>query len=338
MTSDLFEVSKREKVGIALAAYKPSLDFFVSQLESIRRQTYSDWFCVISMDSDIDLSGPELRQYVYDSRFIWVKNDGPHGVVGNFQNAMMAAVKSGAHMIAFADQDDVWYPNRLERLVSELRHCRPMSLVHSDMHLFSTDSQLQSQKELEQAWKSERRIVKGYRPFHFIFRNTVTGAGSLFDSELAKRAYPIPATIEFHDHWLAILASLFGEVRAICEPLYAYRQHGSNVVGAVRFEGILYKPTQMTWAEGLAKAARGWGKRRALFQSVQEIEGARERLPSFYEKIFAPGLKGPLVLLGLSLLYFYTDPALARAFVRNGIGGLLGSWVHPKQSATRSVD
>jgi hypothetical protein len=316
----------RSTVGIALAAYKPEREFFLRQLESIQKQTFETWICVISMDSDIDQNESWLAPFVSDERFVWLRNRGRSGVVENFENAMSACMNRHVDMIAFSDQDDVWYPHKLQRLVTELRECRPMSLVHSDMHLFSEDRELSRVAALEKAWARERRGLGNCLPFHFFLRNTVTGASSLFDVELAQRSYPFPSVIEFHDHWLAIIAALCGEIRSVHEALYAYRQHGDNVVGSVRFEGVFHKPAEMTWLQGARKAVLGWRRRQALFKAASERVKPDVNLPIFYRLAFRSRVLGPVLFLLLSGRYIAGDPALARACLRNGVGGLLAAF------------
>ncbi len=311
----------RQKVGIALAAYKPKLHVFTVQLQTIQSQTFSNWICVVSMDSDLDLQDQALKSFMSDPRFIWVRNPGRRGVKANFENAVNVAIDHGAEMIAFADQDDVWYPNKLLRLVETLRLCPPMSLVHSDMHVFTEDSDLQSAEFLTRAWVGESRVLENYSPLHFMLRNTVTGASSLFDVSLAKKISPIPISIDYHDHWVAILASVFGEIRPVHEPLYAYRQHQDNVIGFIAFKGIFYKPEDVSWFEGWKKAGIGWSKRKHLFETIMKMDDAAERLPSSYNYIFKHNLPGPFVFLLAWLLYIKDDPSLARTFLNNGMGG-----------------
>lgn len=61
--------------------------------------------------------------------------------------------------------------------------------------------------------------------------------GGSRDGTLAiiERALPIPDGAAMHDHWLALVATAFGHIEAIPETLVAYRQHGSNSVGAQPF-------------------------------------------------------------------------------------------------------
>jgi len=310
---------KREKIGIGLAAYKPDITFFRKQLLSIKTQTYKNWVCVISFDSDFDLSSEEFGEFCDDPRFVWIRNKGPIGVNSNFNNAVSKLLTLDVDVIAFADQDDVWYENKLERLIEELRKCRPKSLVHSNMHLFYEDKDLNSPEVLEKGWEFETRVTEGYTAFHFLFRNTVTGASALFDVELAKIGTPIPASGLHHDQWFAILASIHGEVRPVYECLYAYRQHENNTIGAHRFNGIFYKPASLSWKRGFQNAAIGYREMQKLYSDLKKRGlGARETV--LFRTVFTrPLLAGPILIL-MALLAFFDDPPLARAFLARGLG------------------
>ena len=225
-------------------------------------------------------------------------------------------------MIAFSDQDDVWYPNKIERLVYELRKCPPYSLVHSNMHLFHRDHELQTPERLECGWEVEKRVVEGYLPIHFLCRNTVTGAACLFDVELAQLGRSIPEAADFHDHWFALLASAMGEVKAVYEPLYAYRQHNSNVVGVKRIDGFFYWPRDKTLREWFLMAKEKWERTVEIFQSLVETL-PNGSLPEIYWRVFSSRLAGGLFFLSISFLCVPDDPVLARTFLRNGVGKFL---------------
>ena len=49
-----------------------------------------------------------------------------------------------------------------------------------------------------------------------------------------------PAACFMHDWWIALAASCFGTISYIDEPLYLYRQHGNNTVGAKDTKSLSY--------------------------------------------------------------------------------------------------
>lgn len=48
----------------------------------------------------------------------------------------------------------------------------------------------------------------------------------------------IPGVCLMHDAWLALIASCFGEIGWVDRPLYYYRQHGGNTLGAEKGDGL----------------------------------------------------------------------------------------------------
>ena len=62
--------------------------------------------------------------------------------------------------------------------------------------------------------------------------NSITGAASLFRSELLDYVLPFPATEGLmHDHWLALVAMSLGDVAYVGRPLYDYVQHSGAALG-----------------------------------------------------------------------------------------------------------
>ena len=256
-----------QKVGIALAAYQPPADFFFEQLHSIQQQTFENWVCVVCSDSDLQefLSSDRFSRFTDDRRFIWRVNEERLGHKKNFESAIQATLDLGVDAIACCDQDDVWYSQKLARLVSELNRAGPLSLVHSDMHLLWSD-----RCSLQTGWQLEHRGVQNAKTHHLLIRNVVAGCAMLFDAELARRYPEIPKQIEFHDYWYALVASCFGGVHPIYEPLYAYRQHEENVVGITAYRGLFWTPRQFSFSELRTKAKIGWKKTQGCLQALFE--------------------------------------------------------------------
>jgi hypothetical protein len=78
-----------------------------------------------------------------------------------------------------------------------------------------------------------------------------------------------------HDHWYALVASAFGHIVAISEPLIEYRQHGANVTGAKKW-GTPYvmKHARHLYAEHGARQTLD----RNILQARAFLERYEERL------------------------------------------------------------
>jgi glycosyltransferase involved in cell wall biosynthesis len=157
----------------------------------------------------------------------------PLGVVGNFA-ATLAACRGD--LVALSDQDDVWRPEKLARIVTRFAEDPDLLLVHTDARLVDRDGEPTGLSLLDalEATPGERDGLESGDAFAVLMRrNLVTGATVVARRSLVEKAAPFPASW-VHDEWLAVLAAALGFLRLEPEQLIDYRQHGSNVIGARR--------------------------------------------------------------------------------------------------------
>jgi glycosyltransferase involved in cell wall biosynthesis len=216
--------SELAAIAICMATYEPEPALLRAQLDSIRAQTRRDWICVISDDC----SSPEgfaaiEAEVAGDSRFRVSRSPERLGVYRNFERALAMAPPE-PRLIAFADQDDVWREQKLERLAAAIGDA---GLIYSDARIVDEGGGLIAPTY----WT--RRANNSTNLASLAIANTVTGAASLFKRELVELALPFPdAPGElFHDHWLALVALAGGSIRYLDEPLYDYVQHPRAALG-----------------------------------------------------------------------------------------------------------
>ena len=216
--------SSEPMVAICMATYQPPLDLFRRQIESIRSQTRENWVCFVSDDC----SGPRhlaaiQRELAGDSRFVVSSSERRLGFYLNFERALSMA-PDDAEYVALADQDDFWYPEKLERLLGAIGGAQ---LAYSDSRVVSRDGKLIS----DTYWSSRRNNHTDL--LSLLVANSVTGAASLLRRELLRDALPFPPRqfAHFHDHWLALTALSLGEIAFVEDPLYDYVQHGGATLG-----------------------------------------------------------------------------------------------------------
>ena len=217
-------------VTICMTTYEPNEEFLRAQLRSIRGQSYQDWECLICDDhsSESTLSAIE-RVCQEEPRFHLLKNLDNVGFYLNFERCLRN-VPRDSQFIALCDQDDVWHPDKLQRLLQEFDNST--SLVYSDMRLVDAKDE-----ELSDTYWSDRK--NNYSKLDVLMvANTITGAASLFRASLLDLILPFPERIgdAYHDHWVALVAFLGGDIRYVDEPLYDYRQHGKNIIGQSVFD------------------------------------------------------------------------------------------------------
>lgn len=159
-----------------------------------------------------------------------LRNDTRLGVVANFSRALSLA---DADVIVAADQDDVWYADKLARLVAEFERRPDLLLLHTDARLVDAAGQPlgMSLFEAMRFTRAERARIHRDEGFAvYVCRSAATGATMAFRRELVELALPIGGGW-IHDEWLAIVAAAIGRVDVIEDCLIDYRQHGANAVG-----------------------------------------------------------------------------------------------------------
>ena len=224
------------RVSVAMATYNGER-FIREQLDSILSQTRLPSEIVIcddgSTDATVALIHEVLSQEVCESRGITLKvqvNRRNLGPGKNFQRAISLCTED---VIALADQDDVWFPEKLQTLVGMLEDDDAILLVHSDARLVDARSRALSMslsQGLGMSDSEKRAIISGHSLPSIIRRNLVTGTTAVFRRELGELAFH-DFTIDLHDSRLAIVASMLDSLRFTPKELVAYRQHESNQIG-----------------------------------------------------------------------------------------------------------
>jgi glycosyltransferase involved in cell wall biosynthesis len=207
--------------SIVLAAYRPDPELFRSQLQSIRDHTVDAWECVISVDGDPDPVRSLIAEITHDDPRFRVVGDGSRrGFYLNFEHGIRA-VDPRARWIALSDQDDEWYPRKLETL---LPHLTQVDLVSGQARLVEQPSGL----VLGETSRADHGLVAN------VLNNQFSGSAFVFRSEILERALPFPVAstrTAAHDHWLAVVAGAERGTRMLPDVLQDYVQHAGNVFG-----------------------------------------------------------------------------------------------------------
>jgi glycosyltransferase involved in cell wall biosynthesis len=236
-------------VAICMATFEPPLDLFERQVDSIRAQTHANWLCLISDDGSSPSRFADMEHVLEgDPRFVLSRAPRRLGYYHNFERALSMTPASAAYA-TFADQDDLWHPDKLETLLGAIGDA---SLVYSDARIVDRNGRLLS----DTYWSARRNNYTNLASL--LIANTVSGAASLFPRELLERALPFPPRHgrPFHDHWVASVALASGRIAYVDRPLYDYVQHGgaalghsrANLQGArlgarlTRLRGLLHRP------------------------------------------------------------------------------------------------
>jgi glycosyltransferase involved in cell wall biosynthesis len=270
-------LARKPTTSVAIATYNGAR-FLAEQLASIARQSCAVDEVVISDDC----SGDDSVQIAAEAAArlglaVRVLNNTVRlGVASNFERAMRACK---GEIIFLSDQDDIWYPNKVERVLGAFADNPHLLAVFSDAVVVDEvrrplhDSLL----ALSRLTPAERDRIRVGGTFDVLMtRNVVAGATMALRASAVSRGLPIPPGW-YHDEWLALFLSSFGDVGLIEEPLIEYRQHQANTIGAPRRTGLLEKYISLS---RLSRAER-----------LQAAERARRLVERFAS---SPDLRAPL--------------------------------------------
>lgn len=230
-------------IAVCMGTFNPPPALLEAQLSSLRAQTDQAWVCVISDDCSSPDSYRVLEELIGgDPRFLLTRAPCRIGFYRNFERALTLA-PANAPLIALSDQDDVWHPEKLAQLRASLGEA---VLVYSDQRLVDSHGRVLR----ETMWRGRANNYTSLASM--LMANSVTGAASLLRREVLERALPFPDSpgIEFHDHWLALVALASGKISYLDRPLYDYVQHEAAVLGKVlspRTTRQLRRPRMQEW-------------------------------------------------------------------------------------------
>jgi rhamnosyltransferase len=230
------ESGVENRVVIVMSSYNGAR-FIAEQIESIRRQTLADWTLLVRDDGSSDETPQILDSLAAAEPRILLLQDGCGnlGPAESFGVLMAAALNAGAGYVAFADQDDVWHPDKLERELETLRAREAPAgsavplLVHSDLSV--VDEEL---RFIHASFLAFQGLGQDPRtPLQrLLTQNYVTGCTVVVNRALLRAALPLPDVVMMHDWWLALCAAALGEMVYYPRATVLYRQHGRNAAGS----------------------------------------------------------------------------------------------------------
>ena len=247
------------RVNILMSTYNGE-KFVAEQVESIQKQTYTDWYLLIRDDGSTDKTCEILADFVStDSRIKLIRAENV-GVIKSFHELVKNNLDADFYF--FADQDDYWLPEKLTAMLNEAnKHDnRKPIMYYSDLKVTDKALKVTSQSMIRsQSDHANTRLVQE------LTENTVTGGASMINHELAQ-LWQTTNDVIMHDWYLALVAAALGELIYIDQPTHLYRQHDTNVLGARTFSKRLKK-----WLHPYLWFEKYWGLITASQKQAQKL-------------------------------------------------------------------
>lgn len=269
------------KISVALCTYNGE-KYFAEQIKSILSQTVQVNEIVIRDDGSTDNTIALIHELdsLHPGLIRLLKTTERLGVVRNFKETIKACE---GDVIFLADQDDIWLPDKTQKMVAFLAQPsnRHINVVFSDLLL--TDDKLTYlnqtmwghlgfTKSRQNRWK--RNALQEL----FYNGNVVTGAAVAFRSTFRNKFIE---KLDFnysivHDEIIALIAAKDNSIMFMEDVTTCYRQHSSQEIGMGE-KAISFPP--------LTRIKKIPGNREVMLAEIDKIIVNYKRRMKDYEKL-----------------------------------------------------
>jgi Glycosyl transferase family 2 len=220
-------VTRGTRIAVLLSTYDGA-GYLGDQLASLLAQTCPDWTLLWRDDGSGDGTPEIMAAWMRGAGRGRCAAVGPPGHLGPTPSfmALLRAAVDDADLVAFADQDDVWLPDKLARGAAALGAVPP-----------GAPALYCARQVLVDAGLGHLGVSAPIRPLGFpaaLTQNVATGCTVMMNRHAASLvAGSEPPSTSLHDWWTyLVVAAAGGRLIADPEPVVLYRQHPGNLVGS----------------------------------------------------------------------------------------------------------
>jgi glycosyltransferase involved in cell wall biosynthesis len=205
-------------------------NYLPAMLDSLLSQTTSDFNVLVRDDGSTDGSLEILENYKpkFDGRLSVIAGKPTGSATANFAILMR---ETKANYVLFADQDDVWKPEKVKLTLRSLKDAEAKYGKSTPIY-FATDIAVVN-KDLEMIspsywkWKRLKPSMMG-KLSQSLICVPIQGMASGINRALLDLSNPVAEKAISHDWWAQLIAAAMGKV--ICDPTVTalYRVHGGN--------------------------------------------------------------------------------------------------------------
>lgn len=227
-------------IAILMSSYNGAR-FIKDQINSLINQTYKNWTLYIRDDGSTDGTTDIIQMFQDSHNNIKLIKDSLK--LGACQSFMKLLTSVDADYYMFCDQDDFWYPNKIERTLQEMRYneltnpnlpvavCSDLTLVDSDLKVIEPSM-----------WRFSGLYPLYLKEWKYLqVCNIFTGCTMMINKAARLLCMKNSSKAKMHDSWIGLnVAANGGRIAPIEEQLILYRQHSANVLGCPPEPGLKY--------------------------------------------------------------------------------------------------
>lgn len=215
------------RAAILMSTYNGE-KYLREQIDSILAQENVEIMLYIRDDGSRDRTIEILEDYKKNNTNIKLVK-GENIGVGNSFMQLVYEVEQFYDYYAFADQDDIWLPEKIERAIEQIEENQNPVLYCSNQTLVDRDGKIIRERHAGVINTSFMQILCD---------NNISGCTMVWNKALQKmladeKKHPTRELLRkrIHDVWVAMVASVSGTIYYDPNSYIYYRQHENNVVG-----------------------------------------------------------------------------------------------------------
>lgn len=209
-------------VSIAMATYNGE-KYLRDQLDSIYSQSYKNIEVIACDDCSSDKTVEILKEYNERFGLQYFINEKNLGYTKNFEKAISFCQ---GEYIALSDQDDIWLPEKIQVLISNIGE---NNVIHSDAYLIDESGIVFSSSFT----KFSKKMINPTSEIDMILNGCVTGCTCMVKKNFIDQILPFPDELHLHDKFIGFASFIENKLIYINHSLIKYRQHPSNNIGAI---------------------------------------------------------------------------------------------------------
>lgn len=226
-------------ISVCIATHNGS-KYIKEQVESILPHLESEDEIIVSDDGSTDDTIAILKQ-LNDFRikiFYYKQPDNPlkgaqksiRYATKNFENALS---KAYGDVIFLCDQDDVWYPEKINICKDLLKQ---YDIIKHDYSIIDENGELVQRQVYDAATQRNRSLYHLWRLLPF------RGCCTAFKREVLSKSIPFPDDCLQHDTWIGMVARISGfRFYYLDQPLIYHRHHNKNASELTVPNSLVYK-------------------------------------------------------------------------------------------------
>ena len=192
------------KISVCMAVHNGAA-YLLPQLQSILAQLRTVDEVVVVDDASQDDSADLLRN-LSDSRVRVYRNESNLGVLASFEKALKL---THGDILFLSDQDDLWLPGKVDKIIKVFSLNSEITLVVSDAQIIDKFGCVVAESFFAQRGHFSPGVL------HNLFKNKYLGCTLAFRCSMLDHFLPIPNDVPMHYMWFGMVNDIYGKTHYI---------------------------------------------------------------------------------------------------------------------------